>query len=77
MHEYKYEINPMGHISCLERTVQQVDGENLIGIWHARNIAPGDDVSSESKEVQELALVFHTNDRIAAYRKDALLPPLV
>jgi hypothetical protein len=65
----KYEIiGEFKHIQCRHAIVIKEDGVELSRSFHRHVIAPGDDVSNEPQEVQDLASVLHTPELIAAYQ---------
>ena len=64
----KYEIvGEYKHIQCRHATVIKEDGVELSRSFHRHVIAPGDDVSGESAEVQAIAAAVHTPELVAAY----------
>ena len=64
----KYEIvGEFKHIQCRHATVVAEDGVELTRSFHRHVIAPGDDVSGEPQEVQDLVAVLHTQAVIDAY----------
>lgn len=50
------------------KTAVMEDGVELSSSFHRHTIAPGDDVSGESAEVQAIANAVHTAEVIAAYQ---------
>jgi len=50
------------------KTAVLEDGVELSSSFHRHTIAPGDDVSGESAEVQAIANAVHTAEVIAAYQ---------
>ena len=66
--ELKEEILPDQTIQIRITTVVEEDGAEL-GRSHRRHVVhPGDDVSGEAQEVQDIAGVLWTSDVIAAYQ---------
>ena len=64
----KYEIvGEFKHIQCRHATVISEDGVELSRSFHRHVIAPGDDVTGEPQEVQDLVAVLHTQAVIDAY----------
>ena len=64
----KYEIvGEFKHIQCRHATVVAEDGVELSRSFHRHVIAPGDDVTGEPQEVQDLVAVLHTQAVIDAY----------
>ena len=64
----KYEIvGEYKHIQCRHATIIKRDGVELSRSFHRHVIAPGDDVSGESAEVQAIAAAVHTPELVAAY----------
>ena len=70
--EYKYEITELGVIQIRQATIFEDDGVYVATSYSRSVVAPGDDVSDQSSEVQALAGVLHTEERITAY--EALTP---
>ena len=65
----KYEIvGDFKHIQCRHATVIKEDGVELSRSFHRHVIAPGDDVSGESAEVQAIAAAVHTQAIKDAYQ---------
>jgi len=65
----KYEIvGEYKHIQCRHATVIKEDDVELSRSYHRHVIGPGDDVSNEPQEVQDLVSVLHTPELIAAYQ---------
>lgn len=66
--EYKEEILPNQIIQLRTTTVVEEDGVEL-GRSHQRKVLfPGDDVTGEVQEVQDIAGVLWTSDVIAAFK---------
>ena len=66
--EYKEEILPNQIIQLRTTTVVEEDGVEL-GRSHQRKVLfPGDDVTGEVQEVQDIAGVLWTSDVIAAFQ---------
>lgn len=64
----KYEIvGEFKHIQCRHATVVAEDGVELTRSFHRHVIAPGDDITGEPQEVQDLVAVLHTQAVIDAY----------
>ena len=64
----KYEIvGQFKHIQCRHATIIERDGVEISRSFHRHVIAPTDDVSAESAEVQAIAAAVHTADVKAAY----------
>ena len=55
------------HIQVRTATVIERDGVEISRSFSRHVVAPGDDVSGESAEVQAIAAVVHTAEVIAAY----------
>ena len=66
--ELKEEILPNKTIQIRTTTVIEEDGVELARNHHRHSVAPGDDVSGEVQEVQDIAGVLWTSDVIAAYQ---------
>ena len=60
-------VGEFKHIQVRTATIIERDGEEISRSFHRHVVAPGDDVSGESADVQAMAAQFHTADRIAAY----------
>jgi len=56
------------HIQVRTATVIERDGVEISRSFHRHIVAPGDDVSGESAEVQAIAAAVHTAEVIAAYQ---------
>ena len=65
--EYKEEILPNQTIQIRTTTVVEEDGVELARNHHRHAVHPGDDVSGEVQEVQDIAAALWTADVIAAY----------
>ena len=66
--EYKEEILPNQVIQIRTTTVVEEDGVELARSHHRHVVHPGDDVSGEAQEVQDIAAALWTADVIAAYQ---------
>ena len=66
--EYKEEILPNQVIQIRTTTVVEEDGVELARNHHRHVVAPGDDVSSEVQEVQDIATALWTPEVISAYQ---------
>jgi len=66
--EYKEEILPNQVIQIRTTTVLEEDGVELARNHHRHFVVPGDDVSGEIQEVQDIASVLWTDEVIAAYQ---------
>ena len=66
--EYKEEILPSQVIQIRTTTVVEEDGVELARNHHRHVVAPGDDVTGEVQEVQDIAAALWTADVIAAYQ---------
>ena len=66
--EYKEEILPNQVIQIRKTTVLEEDGVELARNHHRHVVVPGDDVSGEIQEVQDIASVLWTDEVIAAYQ---------
>ena len=66
--EYKEEILPNQTIQIRTTTVLEEDGVELARNHHRHVVHPGDDVSGEVQEVQDIAAALWTADVIAAYQ---------
>lgn len=66
--ELKEEILPNQVIQIRTTTVVEEDGVELARSHHRHVVAPGDDVSGEAQEVQDIAAALWTADVISAYQ---------
>ena len=66
--EYKEEILPNQIIQVRTTTVVEEDGVELARNHHRHVVHPGDDVSGEVQEVQDIAAALWTADVISAYQ---------
>ena len=66
--EYKKEILPNQVIQIRTTTVLEEDGVELARNHHRHVVVPGDDVSGEIQEVQDIASALWTDEVIAAYQ---------
>ena len=66
--EYKEEIQPNQVIQIRTTTVVEEDGVELARNYHRHVVAPGDDVSGEVQEVQDIAAALWTAEVISAYQ---------
>ena len=66
--ELKEEILPNQVIQIRTTTVVEEDGVELARSHHRHVVHPGDDVSGEAQEVQDIAAALWTADVIAAYQ---------
>ncbi|BAQ93189.1 hypothetical protein [uncultured Mediterranean phage uvMED] len=66
--EYKEEILPSQVIQIRTTTVVEEDGVELARNHHRHVVSPGDDVTGEVQEVQDIAAALWTADVIAAYQ---------
>ena len=60
-------VGPYRHIQVRTKTAIVEDGVEISASYHRHVIAPTDDVSAESAEVQAIAAAVHTADVRAAY----------
>ena len=66
--EYKEEILPNQTIQIRTTTVVEEDGVELARNRHRHVVHPGDDVTGEVQEVQDIAKALWTDKVIAAYQ---------
>ena len=66
--EYKEEILPSQVIQIRTTTVLEEDGVELARNHHRHVVVPGQDVSGEIQEVQNIASALWTDEVIAAYQ---------
>ena len=66
--EYKEEILPNQVIQIRTTTVVEEDGVELARNHHRHVVAPGNDVSGEVQEVQDIAAALWTAEVISAYQ---------
>jgi len=74
--EYKEEILPSQVIQIRTTTVVEEDGVELARNHHRHVVSPGDDVTGEVQEVQDIAAALWTADVIAAYQASITTPEL-
>ena len=74
--EYKEEILPNQVIQIRTTTVVEEDGVELARNHHRHVVHPGDDVTGEVQEVQDIANALWTADVIAAYQASVAAPSL-
>ena len=60
-------VGPYRHIQVRTKTAIVEDGVEISASYHRHVIAPTDDVSAESAEVQAIAAAVHTPEVKAAY----------
>ena len=60
-------VGEFKHIQVRTATIIERDGVEISRSFHRHVIAPTDDVSGESAEVQAIAAVVHTDEVKAAY----------
>ena len=65
--ELKQEILPNKIIQIRTTTVVEEDGVELARNHHRHVVHPGDDVTGEAQEVQDIASALWTTEVIAAY----------
>jgi len=61
-------VGEFKHVQVRTATVIKRDGVEISRSFHRHVVAPGDDVSGESAEVQAIAAAVHTAEVIAAYQ---------
>ena len=72
--EYKEEILPNQVIQIRTTTVVEEDGVELARNHHRHVVHPGDDVTGEVQEVQDIANALWTAEVIAAYQASLPTP---
>ena len=72
--EYKEEILPNQVIQIRTTTVVEEDGVELARNYHRHVVHPGDDVTGEVQEVQDIANALWTAEVIAAYQASLPTP---
>jgi hypothetical protein len=72
--EYKEEILPNQVIQIRTTTVVEEDGVELARNHHRHTVAPGDDVTGEIQEVQDIAAALWTQEVIDAYQASIAAP---
>ena len=72
--ELKEEILPNQTIQIRTTTVVEEDGAELARNHHRHVVHPGDDLSGEVQEVQDIAAALWTDEVIAAYQA-SIAPP--
>ena len=66
--EYKEEILPNQVINVRTTTVVEEDGVEIARSHHRHCLAPGDDITGEAQEVQDIANALWTDEVISAYQ---------
>ena len=66
--EYKKEILPNQVIQIRTTTVVEEDGVELARNHHRHTVVPGDDVTGEIQEVQDIAAALWTQEVVNAYQ---------
>jgi hypothetical protein len=61
-------VGSFKHIQVRCATIIERDGVELSRSFHRHVVSPGDDLSSQSADVQAIAAVVHTPAVIAAYQ---------
>ena len=56
------------HLQIRTKIAVVEDGVEISASYHRHVVAPGDDVSAESAEVQAIAAAVHTAEIVAAYQ---------
>ena len=74
--EYKEEILPNQVIQVRTTTVLEEDGAELARNHHRHVVHPGDDVSGEVQEVQDITAALWTPEVIAAYKASLAPDPV-
>ena len=64
-------IPPLSILRVRVSNILEENGKELTRTFHRHVVAPGDDVSNESIEVQTAAKAFWTPEKIAAYKARA------
>ena len=72
--EYKEEILPNQVIQIRTTTVVEEDGVELARNHQRHVVVPGQDVSGEVQEVQDIAAALWTDEVIAAYQASVVVP---
>ena len=72
--EYKEEILPNQVIQIRTTTIVEEDGVELGRKYHRHAVVPGQDVSGEIQEVQDIASALWTDEVIAAYQASIVEP---
>ena len=61
-------VGAFKHVQVRTATIIERDGVEISRSFHRHTIAPGDDTSGESAEVQAICAAVHTAEIIAAYQ---------
>ena len=72
--EYKEEILPNQVIQIRTTTVVEEDGVELARNHCRHVVVPGQDVSGEVQEVQDIAAALWTDEVVAAYQASVVVP---
>ena len=65
-------VGAFKHVQVRTATIIERDGVEISRSFHRHVVAPGDDTSGESAEVQAICAVVHTDEVIAAYNNASL-----
>ena len=63
------EVLSDGQIQVRVDTIIERDGEVVSRTYHRHVVAPGDDLTKEHPDVQRLAVIEHTPERIAEFKR--------
>ena len=61
-------VGAFKHVQVRTATIIEKDGVELTRSFHRHIVAPGDDTSGESTEVQAICAAVHTAELITAYQ---------
>ena len=61
-------VGQFKHIQVRTATIIEEDGVEISRSFHRHTVAPGDNVSGESTEVQGIAAAVHTSAVVTAYQ---------
>ena len=63
------EVVPGGHIQVRMDTIIEEDGVELSRSYHRHTCHPDSDMTQEEKQVQDIAVIVHTDEIKAAWEK--------
>ena len=69
----RIEILDSGHIQIRRDTIISRDGVEVTREYHRHVLSPGDDLSAEPSDIQQIAAIIWTPEIVKAYR-DSLVP---
>jgi len=62
-------VGPFKHLQCRHAIIIERDGVEISRSFHRHVVSPGDDVTEEPQEIQDLVALLHTDEVKAAYEQ--------